>query len=95
MPAYIIVELLITDKEGYGEYKRLAPTSISSYDGKYIIRGGRTESLEGNWNPERIAVLEFPTFERAKEWYASEMYKKARSIRQQTAITKMILIEGC
>jgi uncharacterized protein (DUF1330 family) len=94
MPAYIIVELSVIDKEGYEEYKKSAPSSISSYGGKYIIRGGQTENLEGDWQPERIAVLEFPTSERAREWWNSEMYSRAKSIRQRTAKTKMILVEG-
>ena len=59
MAAYLLVELSVIDIEGYEEYKKLAASSITSYGGKYIIRGGQTENLEGNWQPERIAVLEF------------------------------------
>ncbi len=94
MPAYVIVEISIKDKEEYEAYKQLAPVSITAYGGRYIVRGGYTESLEGDWLPERMAVLEFPTLERAREWWDSEMYAGAKAIRQGSAQTKMIVIEG-
>ncbi|MGQ0827777.1 MAG: DUF1330 domain-containing protein [Bacteroidota bacterium] len=94
MPAYIIVEVKVNDPKEYEEYKKLTPGSISAYDGRFIIRGGKTETLEGEWKPERIVVLEFPTAERAKQWWGSTEYAPAKSIRQRTAITKMIVVEG-
>ena len=94
MPAYVIVDVKINNHEDYEEYKKLTPASITAYDGKFIVRGGKTETLEGDWDPERIVVLEFPTVERAKEWWASEMYAPAKQIRQRTASTQMIIVEG-
>lgn len=94
MPAYVIVEVSINDPKEYEEYKKLTPAAIAAYDGKFIIRGGQTESLEGDWQPERIVVLEFPSVERAKEWWNSEIYSKAKIIRQRSAKTKMIVVEG-
>ena len=94
MAAYVIVEVTIHDTVAYEEYKKLTPASIAAYDGKFIVRGGKTESLEGDWNPERIVVLEFPSVERAKEWWSSEMYAPAKAIRQRTAATKMLVVEG-
>ncbi len=94
MPAYIIVEIEIHDPETYEEYKKLTPVSLAAYGGKFIVRGGKTETLEGNWQPQRIVVLEFPTVERAKEWWASEEYAPAKNLRQRTAHTKMIVVEG-
>ena len=94
MPAYVIVDVKINNHEDYEEYKKLTPASITAYDGKFIVRGGKTETLEGDWDPERIVVLEFPTVERAKEWWASEMYVPAKQIRQRTASTQMIIVEG-
>ena len=93
MPAYVIVDVKISNHEDYEEYKKLTPASITAYDGKFIVRGGKTETLEGDWDPERIVVLEFPTVERAKEWWASEMYAPAKQIRQRTASTQMIVVE--
>ena len=94
MPAYVIVEVEIKDKDAYEEYKKLTPAAIQAYDGKFIVRGAKTECLEGDWTPERIVVLEFPSIERAKEWWASSVYAKAKDIRQKAAKTKMILVQG-
>ena len=94
MPAYVIVEVSITDPVEYEEYKKLTPAAIAAYDGRFVVRGAQTESLEGNWQPERIVVLEFPSVERAKEWWNSELYSKAKVIRQRAAKTKMIVVQG-
>jgi uncharacterized protein (DUF1330 family) len=94
MPAFVIIELSIHDKEGIVEYQKLAPATIAQYDGKFVVRGGQTTSLEGNWNPQRIVVIEFPSVQRAKEWWDSEMYSKAKALRQKFADTKMIIVEG-
>ena len=95
MAAYVIVDVTITDPQDYEEYKKLTPASITAYGGKFIVRGGKTETLEGGWDPERIVVLEFQTVERAKEWWASAMYGPAKEIRQRSATTRMIVVEGC
>jgi uncharacterized protein (DUF1330 family) len=94
MKAYVIVEISIHDRDLYEEYKKLTPASIAAYDGKFLIRGAKSESLEGDWNPERIVVLEFPSVERAKEWWHSEQYTKAKAIRHRAATTKMLVVEG-
>ena len=94
MPAYVFVEIEIYDQELYEEYKKMTPVTIEAYGGKFVVRGGRTEHLEGDWNPERIVVLEFPSVERAREWWESEAYTRARLIRQRAAETKMIILEG-
>ena len=95
MAAYVIVDVTITNPQDYEEYKKLTPASITAYGGKFIVRGGKAETLEGGWDPERIVVLEFPTVERAKEWWASAMYAPAKEIRQRSATTRMIVVEGC
>jgi uncharacterized protein (DUF1330 family) len=94
MSAFVIVEVTIHDLKEYEEYKKLTPQAIAAFNGKFIVRGGQTITLEGDWNPERIVVLEFPTVERAKEWWNSEIYSKAKVIRQRAAKTKMIIVEG-
>lgn len=94
MPAYVIVEVSVEDSKDYEEYKKLTPATITAYDGRFVIRGGQTETLEGNWQPERIVVLEFPTVQRAKEWWSSDLYSKAKTIRQRSAKTKMIVVGG-
>ena len=94
MPAYVLVELEIHDPAEYEEYKKLTPASIAAYNGRFVVRGGKTQSLEGDWNPQRIVVLEFPSVNRAKEWWHSEEYAAAKAIRQRTAKTKMLVVEG-
>lgn len=94
MAAYIIVDVSITNAEEYEAYKKLTPPSLSAYNGKFIVRGAPTESLEGDWQPGRIVLLEFPTYNEAKAWWASEEYAAAKVIRQKSASTKMILVEG-
>ena len=94
MPAYIIVEIDILDAGGYEEYKKLAGATVEKYGGKYIVRGGKTEVLEGNWKPKRIVVLQFESAERAKAWLNCEEYREPRKMRHRTAGTNMILVEG-
>ena len=94
MKAYVIVEVSIIDKVIYEEYKKLTPAAVSAFDGKFIVRGGRTETLEGDWYPERMVVVEFPSVEKAKAWWHSDQYAAAKSIRQQSAHTKMLIVEG-
>jgi len=94
MPAYIIADVSVYNQQEIEEYRRLVPSTISAMGGKFIIRGGQTTTLEGDWNPERIVVIEFPSVEKAKEWWRSELYSKAKAIRQRAANTKMIIIEG-
>ena len=94
MPAYVIVDVSIHDHKEYEEYKKLTPAAIAAFNGKFLVRGGPTFTLEGDWKPERIVVLEFPTVERAREWWHSEIYTEAKLIRQRTANTRMIIVEG-
>ncbi len=94
MAAYIIVEMEVTDPVGILEYRKLAEASVTAYGGRFVVRGGRTEALEGGWEPKRIVVLEFPDVEHAKHWWASKEYAEARVIRERAAKTRMILAEG-
>jgi len=94
MPAYVIVEITIHNPTDYEDYKKLTPQSLKPFDGKFIVRGGKAESLEGDWTPERIVVVEFPNTEKAKAWWNSDGYAPAKALRQRTAHTKMILVPG-
>jgi len=94
MPAYIIVDVKIYNSTAYEEYKKLTPSSIAAYKGKFIARGGATETLEGDWDPGRVVILEFPDKEKAKQWWSSTEYVSARRVRQGASVTKMILVEG-
>ena len=94
MKAYIIVDVNITNPTAYEDYKKLTPASLVPYEGKFIVRGGATETLEGDWKPGRVVVVEFPSVDRAKEWWSSAGYAPAKAIRQSSAETKMIVVEG-
>ena len=94
MPAYVIVEIKVHNPGEYEEYKKLSLPSLAPFSGKFIARGGRVVTLEGDWRPERMVILEFPSGEKALEWWNSDIYSKAKVIRQRTASTKMIVVEG-
>jgi uncharacterized protein (DUF1330 family) len=94
MAAYIVTEIEVRDAERYEDYKRLVPPTLAEYGGRFVVRGGAAETLEGDWSPRRIVVLEFPSAEKAKEWWGSDAYAPAKELRQATAHTRMILVEG-
>lgn len=94
MPALVLVEVEIHNPELYEDYKKLSLPAVEAFGGKFVVRGAQTESLEGDWNPQRLVVLEFPSVERAKEWYNSEQYTTAKNIRFQASKGKMLLVES-
>jgi uncharacterized protein (DUF1330 family) len=94
MPAYLIVQLEVTDAAGYDDYKKMVPSSLEAYGGKFVVRGGACETLEGAWQPKRLVVLEFPSVAVAKRWWSSPEYREAKALRQRTAKTEMIVVEG-
>ena len=94
MSAYVVIEIIIKNPEGYKEYKRLAPPTIAAYGGKYLARGGKAENLEGDWQPNRIVILEFESVEKAKQWLFSDEYQEAKALRHKYATSNTIVVEG-
>jgi len=94
MAAYVIAEVDVQDGALFEEYRKLVPATIAQYGGKYIVRGGATETKEGGWTPKRVIVLEFPTMARAREWYHSAEYAPALAMRLKAAKSRVILVEG-
>ena len=94
MTAYVIVDINVTDPDRYEEYKKLAPPIVEMYGGKYIARGGKTETLEGDWSPTRLVILQFDNVEQAKKWHDSVEYSVPRKMRQESTISKMVVIDG-
>ena len=94
MAAYIIADIEITDPAGYEEYRRQVPGVIVRYGGRYVVRGGKVEALEGGWSPKRIAVVEFPSMAQALEFYRSPEYAPLISIRQNASRGKLVIVEG-
>jgi uncharacterized protein (DUF1330 family) len=94
MAAYIIAEVTITDPQGFEQYRQLVPATVAKYGGTFVVRGGQMAKLEGDWEPKRLVIIEFESAERAKQWWASEDYREAKALRQRTAQTNLIVIEG-
>ena len=94
MAAYFIVDVDVKNPQAFEGYKQAAAASIAQYGGRYLVRGGTHEVLEGTWRPIRLVVLEFPTVEAAKRWYASDEYNKVKPIRLEHAVGHMVLVEG-
>ena len=96
MPAsYIIVDMQISNMEQYKQYMAAAPAAVAAAGGEYLVRGGKLEALEGDWKPGRMAMLKFPSFEQAKAFYDSELYRAARDKRKgATDFFNMVLVEG-
>ena len=94
MPAYVINDMEITDPVLFEEYKKLSPATVVLYGGRFLARGGPVETLEGNWSPKRVVVLEFPSMAQAHAWSDSPEYAPAKRLRQMSAKSNLVLIEG-
>ena len=95
MKGYLVLDLKITDLNGFMEYVRKIPEFIKKHDGRYIVQGVVPESIEGNWLPERLVILEFPTTNKAKEFLADPDAQSLFSLRHKTTDSQLILVEGC
>lgn len=94
MSAYVITEVEVTDSEKFEEYRKMVPPTLEAFGGRYVVRGGAVESREGDWRPKRMVVIEFDDVDRARAWHDSELYAPARALREASADTRMILVEG-
>src|SRR5712671_2779282 len=94
MPAYVISELEVRDAAGIETYRTLAAKSIAQYGGRYLVRGGTASIAEGGPPPKNIIVVEFPSMERLREWYASTEYAEALKVRQTALDRRLIFVEG-
>jgi uncharacterized protein (DUF1330 family) len=92
--AYVIAIVDVKEPERYEAYRQIVLPTITAYGGRFIARGGRTEVLEGEWAPRRVVIVEFPSLERAKAWWASPEYSEAKAIRQATSEGTLVVIEG-
>ena len=94
MTAYFIIHINVTNKENYELYKNKVTPIVEKFGGKYIVRGGKYEKVEGSWPYQRTVVLEFPTYEMVKKWHESEEYKPIKKIREENAECNAIIIDG-
>ncbi len=94
MPAYVINDMKVTNPELLEEYKKLSPATVAQYGGRFVVRGGAAEVVEGEWAPQRLVILEFPSVNQAKEWAASDAYAPARELRQAASSSNIVVVEG-
>jgi uncharacterized protein (DUF1330 family) len=93
MAAYMIVDNEVTDPEGFREYQKRVGSTLESYGGTFLVRGGTYEILEGDWHLHRLILLEFPSVDQARRWYQSDEYAPVKDIRLKTALTQAILVQ--
>lgn len=94
MPAYVVVEVTVTDPERYAAYVKAGTPLVAQHGGRFVVRGGPVEGLEGAWSPQRLVVLEFPDRAAARRWYHSPEYTAARKLREGAAVWRGVLVEG-
>ena len=92
--AYIIANVRVTNPAQYEEYKRLSSLAMQAHGAEVCVRGGAVEVLEGDWQPDRLVVLKFPSLAQAKAFNASAEYALARAARQGAAVMRMVVVEG-
>ncbi|HEX4943520.1 MAG TPA: DUF1330 domain-containing protein [Usitatibacteraceae bacterium] len=94
MTAYVIAEVDVANPEGYSAYTQIVPATISRYGGRFLVRGGAAEVLEGDWPKLRRVIIEFPSVEAARAWWDSPEYEKPKSMRRANSTGRLILLEG-
>lgn len=94
MSAYVIVNVHTEHPEEYEHYKEMAQKTVTQYGGRYLARGGQMKTLEGSWEPTRIVILEFPSYEKAHEWWHSDDYAPAKALRQRLSTTDLLIVDG-
>ena len=94
MPAYVINDMEVTDAAVFEQYKKLSPATVALYGGRFLARGGATETLEGGWSPKRLVILEFASMAQAHAWIESPEYAPARALRQASTRSRVIVVDG-
>ena len=94
MVAYVLNDMEITDPALFEDYKKLSPVTVAQYGGRFLARGGDTETLEGDWSPKRLVIPEFPSVEQARVWADSPEYAPAKRLRQRAAKSHLVIVEG-
>ncbi len=94
MAGYIVAVLDIQDAEGFEDYRRRVPETIARFGGRYLVRGGAYERLEGEWEPRRLTIVEFDSRDAARRWYESDEYRPLRELRSRTTLSNVLLVEG-
>ena len=94
MAVFVIADIEVLDRPAFEEYRQLVPTTIASYGGRYLARGGATDVLEGSWSPPRCVILEFPDMERFQTWWDSPEYAPLKVLRQRASKSNLVVTQG-
>ncbi len=94
MAAYVIADVTVKNPDSYAEYRKQVLPTITKYGGRFIVRGGAHETLEGDWRPGRVVVIEFPDMAAARAWHRSKEYGPLVKLRQSASTSRLILVEG-
>ena len=94
MAAYVIYDVEIRDPQRYQEYTVKVKPAVEAAGGRYLARGGRHKVIEGSWEPRRLVLFEFPSIEKAEEFYNSELYREYKTIRDESSSGNIVIVEG-
>jgi len=94
MPAYVIADVTVTDPPAMEEYRKQVPATVAKYGGRFLVRGGAHQTVEGDWKPARLVVIEFPSLADARRWYDSEEYRGPKALRMRAGRTSVVIVDG-
>jgi uncharacterized protein (DUF1330 family) len=95
MKAYLVLDLSVNDFDGFRKYLAEIPAFIAKHSGKYLVKGAQPTTIEGDWNPERIVIIEFPELEKANAFLTDPQVKELFKVRHNTTTSKLVLVDGC
>ena len=94
MPAYVLADVTVTDPPAMEEYRKQVPATLAKYGGRFLVRGGAHQTVEGDWKPARLVVIEFPSLADAQRWYDSEEYRAPKALRMRAGRTSVVIVDG-
>ena len=94
MPAYVLADVTVTDPPAMEEYRKQVPATLAKYGGRFLVRGGAHQTVEGDWKPARLVVIEFPSLADARRWYDSEEYRGPKALRMRAGRTSVVIVDG-
>ncbi len=94
MAGYVIAQMSVTDPEAFADYPGQAGPTVAAFGGRYVVRGGTIDNIEGDWEPGRVVIIEFDSVAQAKAWYDSQMYEEAKALRIRSTTSSLMIVEG-
>jgi uncharacterized protein (DUF1330 family) len=94
MAGYVVAQMTVTDPDAFADYPGQAGPTVAAFGGRYVVRGGPIDNIEGDWSPGRMVIIEFDSVERAKEWYDSQMYEEAKALRIRSTMSSLMIVQG-